>query len=199
MRSKPYLRPSPCPVPSLQSPVTQPLASTATGIATCESFLARGLPEVDFIKTNMSGKRYRIQSIAWEHFRESDLSKDEVICDYCGEKLKRGGGTSNMFKHLERKHPARIPGRNRARLDSESRSSLPPREPQEEEERVMYECPEDTDAGPSTSQSSSRPIRPKPVQVCTSPHFAQILRYSQFVAPRYCGLARSSLETPFVN
>lgn len=127
-------------------------------------FLSTWLYEVDFIKTNMSGKRYRTRSIAWEHFRESDLNKDEVICDYCGEKLKRGGGTSNMFKHLESKHPARMPERSRARLDSESRSSSPPREPQEEEERAMYECQEDTDAGPSTSQSSSRSIRPNPVQ-----------------------------------
>lgn len=28
----------------------------------------------------------------------------------------------------------------------------------------MYECPEDTDTGPSTSQSSSRSVHPKPVQ-----------------------------------
>ena len=62
------------------------------------------------------------ESIAWEHFRESEDQKDEVICDYCGERLKRGGDTSNMLKHIQRKHPTLLPEESRSRQHSCSRS-----------------------------------------------------------------------------
>lgn len=52
----------------------------------------------------MKGKRQR--SAVWGHFH--NVNKEEVVCDYCGDKIKKGGGTSNMFKHLERKHPNKV-------------------------------------------------------------------------------------------
>lgn len=142
---------------------SQPLASTATGIFTSGSFLARGLPEVDFIKNNMNGKRYLARSIAWEYFRESDLSKDEVICDYCGEKLKRGGGTSNMLKHLEKKN-IQQECLGEVELDWTVNQAHRHLVNLKEKSGWCMNGPNDTDAEPSTSQFLSRPILPKPVQ-----------------------------------
>lgn len=52
----------------------------------------------------MTGRRQR--SALWEHFVK--INSEEVVCGHCGEKLRKGGGTSNMKKHLERRHPTRL-------------------------------------------------------------------------------------------
>lgn len=107
----------------------------------------------------MSGKKYSTRSIAWQHFQERDVNKDEVICDYCGEKLKRGGGTSNMFKHLERKHPTRLPEKRFRTNVRRSRSSSPNQGHQEQD----VDDPDMPQAGPSSRPSE--PIhRSRPVQ-----------------------------------
>lgn len=155
--------------------LTQPeSAHLGYGVLRAIAVVAVGVPNADDPKTyKMSEKRYRTRSVAWEHFRESDTTKEEVICDYCGEKVRRGGGTSNMLKHLIRKHPARLPKPQKRTVTPEnrvsSRSSSPSPDLQDEELEEERSRTSDTaedlqEAGPSSSQTSRPPVRHKPVE-----------------------------------
>lgn len=66
--------------------LTQPeSAHLGYGVLRAIAVVAVGVPDADDPKTyKMSELRYRSRSVAREHFRECDTTKEEVICDYCG-------------------------------------------------------------------------------------------------------------------
>ena len=62
----------------------------------------------------------RKRSVVWLHFEvDGQEAPSKATCQICGEAIQHSGNTSNMFKHLKKKHPvesAAIEDRERRKL-----------------------------------------------------------------------------------
>ncbi|GES89331.1 zinc finger BED domain-containing protein RICESLEEPER 2-like [Rhizophagus clarus] len=55
-----------------------------------------------------AGSSTRTYSFVWSHFKLVE-NEEKTQCNYCGMLYKKtGGNTTNLYKHLQKKHPSKV-------------------------------------------------------------------------------------------
>ena len=72
----------------------------------------------------------RKRSAVWLHF-DDDGQEDpsKATCQICGEAIQHSGNTSNMFKHLKKKHPVESAAIEDKRKEEATASTSTSRQP----------------------------------------------------------------------